>query len=572
MKRKITSFILLLAMLVSIVAVLPVASFAADTTFKGTDVTLTDGILLNFYVEADDALGIDNAEKDGDYYVLTVGVPAKKMGDDVVAEFKAGVDVVCEYSYSVKQYANGILTGNYDAETKALVRAMLNYGAAAQKFFDYNADDLAGTPVADTTALKAAVAPEIEVVDEAGSFIGASLLLEGTMTLRFYFAGTVDSATVDGEAAVVNGDSAKYCYVDVKVAPDNIDKAYEVAAGDTTVKYSVLNYLQRNADEAELSEMVASIYAYGVAADSYVNSRNKTPLENLQDEGLLVYEYPIEEAEFMTGTVAYNTYESFANHFVYNQGKAKTMIIDITDTTFDSVRMQLPDNYDHGGAGYDPYVTFAFLTEKPELDQPVKYAEGYCTYKAAWINDFATDIPKDARYLVIWEHVGGLSYIPRNITFVKGENTLDNIQNEELDSYEYPTENIIFDHGVINYYNKEDIWDKDGDIKVSLINITDCAFDYLTLTRYEGFKSLGWTFLQEIPEWQKSVKYAGDYTEFKWNSSSYESKNIEIPDDANYLVLWYQEGPKASESYYFPHQGVETRYYPKSIIFHNTKK
>ena len=274
MKRKITSFILLLAMLVSIVAVLPIASAAADTTLKGTDVTLTDGVLLNFYVEADDTLGIDNAEKDGNYYVLTVDVAAKEMGDDVTAEFKAGATVVGSHTYSVADYAAGILAGNYDAETKALVTAMLNYGAAAQKYFKYETDALVGTPVTDTTALKAATVAPVAV--EGDGFIGASLILEGTMTLRFYFAGTVDSATVDGEAADVNADAAEYCYVDVKVTPDNIDKAYEVVADDTTVKYSVLNYLQRNADNAALTEMVASIYAYSVAAESYVAIKNCT--------------------------------------------------------------------------------------------------------------------------------------------------------------------------------------------------------------------------------------------------------------------------------------------------------
>ena len=274
MKRKLTSLILCLAMLVSIVAVLPIASTAATTTLAGTDVTLADGVLLNFYIEADENVSVTNAQYKDGYYVITKHIAAKEMGDDVTVQLMNGnTPIGDEYTYSVKQYAAGILSGNYDETTKALVSAMLSYGAAAQKYFGYKTDALVGTPVTDTTALKAAEVDNA-TADGDGS-IGASLVLEGTMKLRFYFYGNNLAPTVDGEVAEVKNGNG-FCYVDVNVTPDNIDKAYEVKAGETTVNYSVLNYLKNKVDSAELSEMVASIYAYGVAAEKYVIAENCT--------------------------------------------------------------------------------------------------------------------------------------------------------------------------------------------------------------------------------------------------------------------------------------------------------
>lgn len=283
MKRKLISLALLFSMLVSIVAVLPISSVAADdaTTLAGTDVTLTDGVLLNFYIEADESLGIDNAPLVNGYYVVTKELAAKEMGDDVTVELKSGDTVVAEHTYSVKEYADGILDGDYDEETKTLVEAMLSYGAAAQKYFDYNESELVGTPVADNTALKAASVKAASVDGEG--YIGASLVLEGKMRLRFYFEGNLASVTVDGEeVAVVN--KTDYCYVEIKVMPDSFDKIYEVKSSGATVKYSVLNYLKNNAD-GELSEIVSSIYAYGEAAKQYVLVENCTH-ENAEFEEL----------------------------------------------------------------------------------------------------------------------------------------------------------------------------------------------------------------------------------------------------------------------------------------------
>ena len=126
MRRKIISLILCLALLVSAIAVLPIASAAADTALWGKDVTLTDGVLLNFYIEADDTLGVTNAELKDGYYVLTEELAAKEMGDDVTVQLKSGDTEIGEaYTSSVKEYAEGILAGDYDEETKALVQAML---------------------------------------------------------------------------------------------------------------------------------------------------------------------------------------------------------------------------------------------------------------------------------------------------------------------------------------------------------------------------------------------------------------------------------------------------------------
>ena len=274
--KKIISFILTVAMIVSVLAVLP--AYAEDAKLIGTDVTLTDGVLLNFYIEADENADVTNATptvKDGkDCYKLTCELAAKEMGDTVTAELKSGNTTLGTYTYSVKEYAEGILSGSYSSETKALVSAMLGYGAAAQKYFGYKTNALVGSPAASTDKLDAANAPAHSISDPSDIYIGAALVLEGTMKLRFYFEGD-RAISINGKSVTtVVGD--ELCYADVAITPDEIDEQFEVTCDDAAVKYGVINYLKNQADNAALSEIVASIYDYSLAAERYIIAENCT--------------------------------------------------------------------------------------------------------------------------------------------------------------------------------------------------------------------------------------------------------------------------------------------------------
>ena len=243
--KKIISLVLTLVMLVSVLAVLPVAAEDNDVAVENFALYLDSGINLVFLME-------DGTER-------IVPVAAKEMGDEIT---------VGNEGYCVSWAAQSYIDPEYSEATQKLAEALLNYGAAAQLYFDHNADDLVGDPVTDTTALKGADVTPATVTDEAGIFIGATLILEGTLKLRFYFAGTEITATVDGEAATATAADG-YSYVDVDVMPYNISKAVAVKVGNTAVSYAPINYLKNKADDTALSTMVASIYAYGVAAEAY---------------------------------------------------------------------------------------------------------------------------------------------------------------------------------------------------------------------------------------------------------------------------------------------------------------
>jgi hypothetical protein len=249
------------------------SSVDAEIKLEGVDVTLTDGVLLNFYVSSSDLLrGIDNTKlvtKCGkECYKITVDVAAKEMGETFTVQLKSGNTAIGdEFSFSVKEYVEGLLDGDYDPETKAVAEALLNYGAAAQNYFDYKTDALVGTPVTDISKLAAATVDSALIDDGEEIFIGASLVLEGKMKLRFYFEGE-RAITVDGKN-VSTVKKGGYCYAEIGVSAATIDRVYEIKCGSTTVKYSALNYLKNRADDSELSEMVASIFAYFEAAKEF---------------------------------------------------------------------------------------------------------------------------------------------------------------------------------------------------------------------------------------------------------------------------------------------------------------
>ena len=88
-----------------------------------------------------------------DVVTYKYGISAKEMADVIYAQGYAKVGESYYYSsvvpYSAVRYASNKLgltpgvTGTNDENLKTLLRSMLEYGAAAQKYFNYNTDNLA---------------------------------------------------------------------------------------------------------------------------------------------------------------------------------------------------------------------------------------------------------------------------------------------------------------------------------------------------------------------------------------------------------------------------------------------
>ena len=145
-------------------------------------------------------------ESDGYYFSTTAGIAPKDLGDTIYfAVYYKLKDGTYGYTgvagYSPKTYALGQLnTGT--AEMKALVVAMLNYGAAAQTYFGYNTGSLMNaTLTAEQNALVAAYSDSmIATVTQAsgtklGSFINDStytkryptISFEGAFCINYYY-------------------------------------------------------------------------------------------------------------------------------------------------------------------------------------------------------------------------------------------------------------------------------------------------------------------------------------------------------------------------------------------------
>ena len=143
-----------------------------------------------------------------DYKVFTCGVAAKEMTDTVTAQFYLadGTAVGEPISYTVRDYANYILThDSYGQNTKAVVRAMLNYGACSQNYFNYHTDSLANSVLsADERCTTIASPDDVNYKTDGYGCImpeRVSLILNSTITLKLYF----NNADAEGKVFIHNG-------------------------------------------------------------------------------------------------------------------------------------------------------------------------------------------------------------------------------------------------------------------------------------------------------------------------------------------------------------------------------
>lgn len=150
------------------------------------------------------------------YYIFPCHVAAKEMTSTIKAQIVNGSDEGTVFEYSVKQYADYIIShpDKYGDEAVDLVKSMLYYGSTAQTLFNFNTNDPAGADLGDYTPIDV---PEsfaqcgLSNVNEKANVAGlqltnVSLVLESKTTLRLYFKRT-DPTSSDDLPALICGDT-----------------------------------------------------------------------------------------------------------------------------------------------------------------------------------------------------------------------------------------------------------------------------------------------------------------------------------------------------------------------------
>lgn len=259
------------------------ANFYFDLTEKQlaeTTVEMTiDGVTYVHY-------GEQAVQKNG-YSVFTANVAAAQMTSPITVSLKFNGVLVQQKTYSVRQYAEYILTDSKNeflSVTKNLVKAMLNYGAKAQSYFGVHTDNLAN---ADYEETQFAPLPEMDTTIAVSgnldsiSFYGASLLFKSRTDVRFYFSGDVTDLTftVEGwENPLTPQQKDDLWYVEIGgINPQNLDKNYTLIVTDSqgntlSVTYGPMYYMVRKyATGADsLKELLLSMYNYHLAARDYL--------------------------------------------------------------------------------------------------------------------------------------------------------------------------------------------------------------------------------------------------------------------------------------------------------------
>lgn len=290
-----------------------------DPSFvHGYNLTLGGRTAMNLYLDTgvinDDAATITikiEGEKASQTYALQdlpIGVngfpmviaklASGQMNDTVTVTVTKSNGETEEKTYSVAGYANYILSQDYSDETKQLVTDMLHYGAAAQVYFDYNADseeNLANYGITDNEDHD--LINEITAEKSVTGFVdgvaiyGASLILRDDTTLRYYLNITGDvkdyTFTINGAEVAprkVNSTVTNYCVQYDGILPNRLGDVYTliVSKGSDTmaVSYSPTIYMKNTYGKGGAAQDLAQeLYDYYMSAKAYAGSEQiDTPI------------------------------------------------------------------------------------------------------------------------------------------------------------------------------------------------------------------------------------------------------------------------------------------------------
>lgn len=254
--------------------------------FTGSSMTLDGNIKLNTYFNFSDSFLSDNNAKivvsaaDGrseetpvteavkgdatnQYYVATK-IPAKDMTTDFNVDLIDGNGkVVDSFNTNVQTYAKAVISSDADAKYKTLAAEVLNYGARAQVYFDYNygfnSDNLANSGVKKSLkdTYKSVTLDDLSgyTYTENGTlngltYHGTALSFLSEVTMRHYFkltSGDIKNHTfkVGNTTLTPKFDSVNNAYyVDIAgISAKNLATKYTLTVDNNyKLEYSALDY------------------------------------------------------------------------------------------------------------------------------------------------------------------------------------------------------------------------------------------------------------------------------------------------------------------------------------------
>ncbi len=283
---------------------------AEDNTDKpaGYTISLGDKVAVNYYMSLTEEtlkdanakmiftvpdtgsydtveIPVSEAVKSGDYYVFTCEVAAKEMTSVIKAQIVMSDGTKSsEFEYTVKEYAEYMLANPDEyANEQSVVKAMLNYGASAQAYFNYNTENLANDTEYMTNEEKA-----VSLIDFTGAgytlegeeagvkYYGTALSLESELAFKHYFiideSVNIDELEIDCKYETKLKKNGNLYELKISGIPAHqVATDVEVKLGGITLKYSVASYgaIIQNGNDTALKTVVSALAAYSFEAASY---------------------------------------------------------------------------------------------------------------------------------------------------------------------------------------------------------------------------------------------------------------------------------------------------------------
>lgn len=236
-------------------------------------------------------------------YTATFYLSSKQMTDDIMLELYDGDILLDSTTMSVARYANVILNGaatnSEYKNAEEFVKAMLNYGAYSQIYFDYNVEHLAndGVYTASTDPVlnqnisipvSGYSTTYLDFGDAGISYMGSSLVCGDSISLKLYCnisEGYQKPNVLDDLYMYTSGVARQICdpeyttvvYTITNISPKDLNKSFTVqqyrwsTSKWLTLNYSPMIYLNQavNCGDEKMANLAKAMYLYHKAATDY---------------------------------------------------------------------------------------------------------------------------------------------------------------------------------------------------------------------------------------------------------------------------------------------------------------